>query len=155
MTVSGQTLETNLADIRPVNNDVIRHPKASLRKDGGIIVMRGNLAPEGAVIKQTAFPEKRFLHTGKARVFTSIKAVEQGLSDGTLELQEDEVLVLRYQGPKGAPGMPRNPYPAHILRPGIIRYADHYRRANIGEYPGSDGAPYRTRGRRQRPYRSR
>ena len=50
-----------------MNNDVIRHPEASLRKDGGIIVIRGNLAPEGAVIKQTAFPEKRFLHTGKAR----------------------------------------------------------------------------------------
>ncbi len=111
MTVTGQTLEKNLSGILPLENDVIRRPEASLRKDGGIIILNGNLAPEGAVVKRAAFPENRLFHTGKARVFTSIQAVEQGLSEKTIELQKDEILVLKYQGPKGAPGMPETHIP--------------------------------------------
>lgn len=106
MTVTGKNLEENLANIKPQVGDVIYSLEEPLRKDGGIVILKGNLAPEGAVVKQSAFPAKRFQHTGKARVFNSIKEVENGLAEGKLNLHDNEVLVLRYQGPKGAPGMP-------------------------------------------------
>jgi len=119
MTVSGQTLATNLADIKPIESDVIYSLDKPLQKDGGIIILRGNLAPDGAVVKQSAFPKRRFEHTGKARVFDSIKVVEKGLNEGTLSLHEDEVLVLRYQGPKGAPGMPETHIPPGFYAQGL------------------------------------
>ncbi|MBT8330229.1 MAG: dihydroxy-acid dehydratase [Desulfofustis sp.] len=119
ITVTGQTLEQNLSGILPMDNDVIRRPEASLRKDGGITIINGNLAPEGAVVKRTAFPKKRVFHTGKARVFNSIQAVELGLSEETISLHEDEILVLKYQGPKGAPGMPETHIPPIFYAKGL------------------------------------
>jgi dihydroxy-acid dehydratase len=119
LTVTGHTLEQNMSGILPMENDVIYHPEAALRKDGGISIIYGNLAPEGAVVKRTAYPQKRIFHTGKARVFTSIKEVEQGLSEETLSLHEDEILVLKYQGPKGAPGMPETHIPPIFYAKGL------------------------------------
>ena len=119
MTVTGQTLEQNLSKILPLENDVIRHPEASLRKDGGIMILNGNLAPDGAVVKRAAFPRNRLVHTGKARVFTSIQSVELGLSEKTIELDKDEILVLKYQGPKGAPGMPETHIPPAFYAMGL------------------------------------
>jgi dihydroxy-acid dehydratase len=119
MTVTGESLATNLADIKPLESDVIFSLNKPLQKEGGIVILRGNLAPDGAIVKQSAFPERRFDHTGKARVFDSIKVVEKGLSDGSLSLHEDEVLVLRYQGPKGAPGMPETHIPPVFYARGL------------------------------------
>lgn len=119
ITVSGQTLKKNLDTIHPLENDAIRHPQKALRLDGGIVIINGNLAPKGAVIKLAAFPVKRLQHIGKARVFHSIQVVERGLNDGSIELHEDEILVLKYQGPKGAPGMPETHIPPIFYAKGL------------------------------------
>lgn len=106
ITVTGNNLEENLANVKPKRNDIILGIDEPLKKDGGITILKGNLAPEGAVIKRTAFPANRFEYKGKARVFNSLIEVEEGLDDGTIVLHPDEALVIRYQGPKGGPGMP-------------------------------------------------
>ena len=119
MTVTGRSLAANLADVKPLENDVIFGLNKPLHKEGGIVILRGNLAPDGAIVKQSAFPKRRLEHTGKARVFDSIKVVEKGLNEGSLSLHEDEVLVLRYQGPKGAPGMPETHIPPIFYARGL------------------------------------
>ncbi|MCF8110114.1 MAG: dihydroxy-acid dehydratase [Desulfobacteraceae bacterium] len=119
MTVTGKSLGENLKGIKPTESDVIRSRKNALRQDGGIIIIKGNLAPEGAVIKQTAFPESRRQHTGRARVFNSIQFVERALNDGSLILNDEEVLVLKNQGPRGAPGMPETHIPPVFYARGL------------------------------------
>ncbi|MFP4573930.1 MAG: dihydroxy-acid dehydratase, partial [Desulfobacterales bacterium] len=119
MTVTGQSLGANLEGIESAESEVIRSKENALRQDGGIIIIKGNLAPEGAVIKQVAFPENRRQFTGKARVFNSIQFVERALNEGTLTLHEKEVLVLKNQGPKGAPGMPETHIPPVFYAKGL------------------------------------
>ncbi|ATW23485.1 dihydroxy-acid dehydratase [Candidatus Formimonas warabiya] len=106
MTVTGKALKDNLANIRPKSNDVISGLNDPLSNNGGITILKGNLAPGGAVVKRTAFPKNRFIHKGRARVFDSLIKVEEGLENGTITLDQSEVLIIRYTGPKGGPGMP-------------------------------------------------
>jgi len=84
-------------------DDVIRPLKNAYHREGGIAVLKGNLAPDGSVVKQTAVPEKMKQFTGKARVFNSEEAAMSALLKK--KIRGGEVVVIRYEGPKGGPGM--------------------------------------------------
>ncbi|QAS53547.1 dihydroxy-acid dehydratase [Halobacillus litoralis] len=132
LTVTGETLSENLAGIEVEENykDVIRSLSLPLHKDGGIAVIRGNIAPDGAIIKPKAASEHLLNHKGKAVVFTSLKDMEERLNDPDLDVTPDSVLVLQNGGPVGAPGMPEAgmiPIPDKLLKQGVrdmVRLSD-------------------------------
>ena len=103
LTVTGKTVAENLADINPPDPDgkIIRAVNNPIHKTGGINILKGSLAPEGAVVKTAGFDLERF--EGPARVFEREKACMDALSNG--EIQKGDVVVIRYEGPKGGPGM--------------------------------------------------
>jgi dihydroxy-acid dehydratase len=99
-------------------------------KEGGIAVLRGNLAPDGAIIKQSAASEKLMSHTGRAVVFESLDDLADRIDDPQLDVNADDVLVLKNAGPKGAPGMPEAgyiPIPRKLAQQGVkdmVRISD-------------------------------
>lgn len=103
LTVTGKTVAENLAGINPPDPDgkIIRALNNPIHKTGGISILKGSLAPEGAVVKTAGFDLEEF--TGPARVFDREAAAMQALSDG--EISAGDVIVIRYEGPKGGPGM--------------------------------------------------
>ena len=103
LTVTGKTIEENLADVEPypAGQDIIRPLDKPIKKDSHLVILRGNLAPDGAVAKITGKEGLSF--SGNARVFESEEASLKGILDGTVV--KDDVLIIRYEGPKGAPGM--------------------------------------------------
>ncbi len=103
MTINGRTLGENIAHARNRNPEVIFPRQKPLRKEGGIAVLRGSLAPGGAVIKQSAVSEKMMTHTGPARVFESEEPAREAVLAN--QIKPGEVVVIRYEGPKGGPGM--------------------------------------------------
>jgi dihydroxy-acid dehydratase len=104
LTVTGKTLEENLSGVQNRNPEVILSRQKPLRKEGGIAILRGSLAPGGAVVKQSGVSEKIMVHTGPARVFeTEVSAREAVFGN---RVKPGEVIVIRYEGPKGGPGMP-------------------------------------------------
>jgi len=102
-TVTGKNVEANLKGIRVLNEDVIRPLNSPYSPQGGIAVLRGNLAPDGAVVKQSAVSPGMQVNEGKARVFDceddAIKAILKG------KIKPGNIVVIRYEGPKGGPGM--------------------------------------------------
>lgn len=126
-TVSGKTVAENLAEVDVAyDRETIRPLAAPLRPTGGIAVLKGNLAPNGAVIKRSAASPNLLRHTGEARVFDDLAAAERYLLDENSDMDEDKVVVLRGYGPKGAPGMPEFgnylPIPPKLSRRGIHDY---------------------------------
>jgi dihydroxy-acid dehydratase len=103
MTVTGRTVAENLAEISPpdVDGEVIRAMDKPIHRTGGITILHGSLAPEGAVVKSAGFDSDVF--TGTARVFDRERAAMDALEDGTISA--GDVVVIRYEGPKGGPGM--------------------------------------------------
>jgi len=103
MTVTGRTMAENLADIAPpdVDGTIVRQLGNPIHKTGGLTILRGSLAPEGAVVKSAGFDDAVF--EGTARVFDGEQAAMEALSDGTIGA--GDVVVIRYEGPKGGPGM--------------------------------------------------
>ena len=103
LTVTGQTVAENLADIAPPDPDgkVLRALNNPIHPTGGITILRGSLAPEGAVVKTAGFDSDVF--EGTARVFDGERAAMDALEDGTIS--KGDVVVIRYEGPKGGPGM--------------------------------------------------
>jgi dihydroxy-acid dehydratase len=103
LTVTGKTLAENLEGINPPDPDgkIIRAISDPIHKTGGIAVLRGTMAPEGAVVKTAGFDLETF--TGPARVFEREAAAMQALTDG--KISAGDVVVIRYEGPKGGPGM--------------------------------------------------
>ena len=103
LTVTGSTLEENLADVQsyPEGQDIIRPLDNPIKKDSHLVILRGNLAPTGAVAKITGKEGLSF--SGSARVFESEEECLKGILDGTVV--KNDVIVIRYEGPKGAPGM--------------------------------------------------
>ena len=102
LTVTGKTMAENLADITiDLDGDVIRNISEPIHKTGGLVILRGSLAPEGAVVKSAGFDSDVF--TGKARVFDGERAAMDALEDGTIVA--GDVVVIRNEGPKGGPGM--------------------------------------------------
>ncbi|MEJ8776624.1 dihydroxy-acid dehydratase [Pseudogracilibacillus sp. ICA-222130] len=133
LTVTGKSLKENLKDVavEPEYRDVIRTVSDPLHKDGGIVVLKGNLTPDGAIIKPKAVINKKMLkHRGKAVVFTSLDDMEERINDPELEVDENSVLILQNAGPVGAPGMPEAgmiPIPNKLLKQGIrdmVRISD-------------------------------
>lgn len=133
LTVTGKSIKENLKDVavEPEYRDVIRTVKDPLHKDGGIVVLKGNLTPDGAIIKPKAVLNKKMLkHRGKAVVFTSLDDMEERINDPELEVDENSVLILQNAGPVGAPGMPEAgmiPIPNKLLKQGIrdmVRISD-------------------------------
>ncbi|RJS45041.1 dihydroxy-acid dehydratase [Nocardioides cavernaquae] len=103
LTVTGKTMAENLADIAPpnVDDDVIRAMDRPIHKSGGLTILKGTLAPEGAVVKSAGFDADVF--AGTARVFDGERAALDALAEG--KIVANDVVVIRYEGPKGGPGM--------------------------------------------------
>ncbi len=104
--MNGRTLGENLAGSSIINKDVIRPRDNALADTGGTVILRGSLAPDGAVIKITAATPRLLQHTGTAVVFKNYDDLEARINDPALPVTEDSVLVLQSAGPLGGPGMP-------------------------------------------------
>ncbi|HRY35815.1 MAG TPA: dihydroxy-acid dehydratase [Smithellaceae bacterium] len=103
MTVNGKTVAANLKTARVLNEEVIRPLAKPYSKQGGIAVLRGNLAPDGAVVKQSAVAEAMQVNEGRARVFDSEDKAITAILGG--KIKPGDIVVIRYEGPKGGPGM--------------------------------------------------
>ncbi|MGQ4429753.1 MULTISPECIES: L-arabinonate dehydratase [unclassified Streptomyces] len=129
-TVSYDTLGEQLAGARVHNDDVIRPRDNPVASEGGVAVLRGNLCPDGAVIKHIAAEPHLLRHTGPAVVFDDYRTMQRTINDPELGITADSVLVLRNAGPKGGPGMPEYgmlPLPDHLLKQGVrdmVRISD-------------------------------
>jgi dihydroxy-acid dehydratase len=111
MTVSGRTLGEEIdAAPPPWPQDVVRPFNNPLYPEGGIAVLRGNLAPDGAIVKQSAATERLMTHTGRAVVFENMEDLVARIDHPDLDVHADDILVMRNAGPKGAPGMPESGY---------------------------------------------
>jgi dihydroxy-acid dehydratase len=103
LTVTGKTVGENIKAARVLDDEVIRPLKNPYTKEGGIAILRGNLAPDGAVVKQSAVAENMLVNEGKARVFDSEDDAIAAIMGG--KIKPGDVVVIRYEGPKGGPGM--------------------------------------------------
>ena len=127
MTVTGKTVGENLkhADYA-YDRKVIRSQEDPIAPVGGMCILKGNLAPNGAVIKRSAATERLLHHRGPAKVFDDLAVAEKWLADETSDVDENTVIVLRGYGPKGAPGMPEFgnylPVPPALHKKGIDDY---------------------------------
>jgi L-arabonate dehydrase len=130
LTVNGKTMGENTAEASCWNREVIRPLSSPLREHAGIAVLRGNLAPDGAVIKPSAATPRLLKHIGRAVVFEDIEHFKLRVEDPDLPVDENSVMVLKGSGPKGYPGMPEvgnMPLPPKLLARGItdlVRISD-------------------------------
>ncbi|MFK3730137.1 L-arabinonate dehydratase [Streptomyces sp. NPDC088090] len=129
-TVSHATLREQLDGALVHDDDVIRAREKPLAAEGGLAVLRGNLCPDGAVVKHVAMEQKFLRHTGPAVVFDDYRTMQRTIDDPALGITADHVLVLRGAGPKGGPGMPEYgmlPIPKYLLEQGVrdmVRISD-------------------------------
>ncbi|MDT9681371.1 L-arabinonate dehydratase [Streptomyces sp. TRM76323] len=129
-TVAHATLREQLAGALVHNTEVIRTREKPLADEGGLAVLRGNLCPDGAVIKHIAAEQHLLRHTGPAVVFDDYRTMQRTINDPALGITPDHVLVLRNAGPKGGPGMPEYgmlPIPDYLLKQGVrdmVRISD-------------------------------
>lgn len=130
MTVNGHTIADNISDAECFNDDVIRPLDQPLVDQGGLAILRGNLAPNGAVIKPSAATASLLKHTGKAVVFEDIEHYKSRIEDPDLDIDASSVMVLKNCGPKGYPGMAEvgnMGLPAKLLKQGVtdmVRISD-------------------------------
>ena len=103
MTCTGQTMGERLDQTTPVENDIIKTMEKPQKAEGGIAVLYGSLAPDGAVVKQSGVKPSMYHFKGKARVFNSMEETDEAVSQGLVA--PGSVIVIRYEGPKGGPGM--------------------------------------------------
>jgi L-arabonate dehydrase len=130
LTANGKTMGENIADAPVWNRDVIKAFDTPFKANAGIAILRGNLAPDGAVIKPSAATPKLLKHRGKAVVFETIEEFKAKIDDPDLDIDENSVMVLKGCGPKGYPGMAEvgnMALPPKILKKGItdmVRISD-------------------------------
>ena len=130
ITVTGKSIAENVANAECYRPEVIRTVAAPLHPEGGTVVLRGNLAPDGAVFKQTAASPHLLKHRGPAYVFEDIEQMRAEINRDDLPVTKDTVLVMKNCGPKGAPGFPewgQIPMPKVLLNQGIndmVRISD-------------------------------
>ena len=130
LSVTGKTLGENVASATCFDRKVIRPLDAPLKPEGGTVILKGNLAPHGAVLKQSAASPHLLKHQGRAVVFENYPDLLERVDDPGLDVDESSVLVLKSGGPKGAPGMPEwgdLPIPAKLLKAGVrdmVRLSD-------------------------------
>ncbi|MBT5733178.1 dihydroxy-acid dehydratase [bacterium] len=103
-TVTGKTLGETIKDAENLNNDVIRTIENAFSDEGGLAVLYGNIAPKGSIVKTAAVDKNMILFKGPARIYESQDDAQEGILKG--EVEEGDVVVIRYEGPKGGPGMP-------------------------------------------------
>jgi dihydroxy-acid dehydratase len=103
-TITGKTLGESIAKAKNLNPEIIRSVREPFSKEGGLAVLYGNIAPNGSVVKTGAVDEKMLIHEGPARIYNSQEEASDGILNG--EVLSGEVVVIRYEGPKGGPGMP-------------------------------------------------
>ena len=129
-TVNGKTIGENIRGAHPLNDTVIRSREGALSPEGGIAILHGNLAPNGAVIKQTTASPQLMQHRGRAFVFETRDQMLAQIDRDDLPVDRDTVLVMRNCGPKGAPGFPEwghIPMPRKLLHEGVtdmVRISD-------------------------------
>ncbi|WP_327749062.1 L-arabinonate dehydratase [Streptomyces europaeiscabiei] len=129
-TVAFDTMREQLDGALVHNDDVIRTRDNPVATEGGVAVLRGNLCPDGAVIKHISAEPHLLKHTGPAVVFDDYRTMQRTINDPELGITADSVLVLRNSGPKGGPGMPEYgmlPIPDHLLKQGVrdmVRISD-------------------------------
>jgi len=122
LTVTGRPLVSYLEDARIWDDEVIARRNSPIAPEAGVAVLRGNLAPTGAVIKPAAASTHLLQHRGRALVFDSIEDMHARIDDPTLDVDADSILVLRGCGPRGYPGMPEvanMPLPKKLLEQGV------------------------------------
>jgi L-arabonate dehydrase len=130
LTVNGQAIWANVKDAQCWNREVITPFKSPFKKNTGIKVLRGNLCPDGAIIKPSAATPKLLKHRGRAVVFENIEDFHKRIDDPKLDIDESCIMVLKYCGPKGYPGMAEvgnMPLPPKLLKKGItdmVRISD-------------------------------
>lgn len=130
LTVTGRTLGENLEGAEVYNDDVIRPLSNPVYKEGSLAVLRGNLCPDGAVIKPAACDPRFYLHEGPALVFDSYPEMKAAVDDEDLDIGPDTVMVLRNAGPQGGPGFPEwgmLPIPKALIKQGhrdMLRISD-------------------------------
>ena len=130
LTVTGRTLGEEIDAVRAFAQDVVRPLANPIFPQGGIAVLRGNLAPGGAIIKQSAASAALMRHEGRAVVFENAEDLARRVDDEALDVKADDILVLKNIGPKGAPGMPEAgylPIPRKLARAGVkdmVRISD-------------------------------
>ena len=130
LTVNGKTIWENNQDAPCWNRDVIHGFRSPFKKDAGIAVLRGNLCPEGAIIKPSAATPKLMTHRARAVVFESIEDFHRRIDDPKLDIDENCMMVLKNCGPKGYPGMAEvgnMPLPPKLLKKGVtdmVRISD-------------------------------
>lgn len=130
MTVSGHSVGENIANAQVHNDDVIRDITNPVYTGGALAVLKGNLAPEGCVIKPGACEERLRKHTGPALVFDDYPSMKEAIDDEALDVTADHVLILRNAGPQGGPGMPEwgmLPIPTKLVKQGVrdmVRLSD-------------------------------
>jgi dihydroxy-acid dehydratase len=130
LTVNGKTIGENTRDAACYNRDVIKKTSEPLKAEAGIAVLRGNLCPDGAIIKPSAATEALMKHRGRAVVFETIEDFHARVDSLDLQIDETSVMVLKNCGPRGYPGMPEVgnlPLPAKLLQRGItdvVRISD-------------------------------
>lgn len=129
-TVNGKTLGENIEGAEVYNDEVIRTRDNSMSDEGGLVVLKGNICPDGAVIKHTAADPKFYNHTGPAVVFESHPDLLARIDDPDLDVTADSVIVMKNAGPVGGPGMPEwgmLPIPKKLLKAGVrdmVRISD-------------------------------
>ena len=130
MTITGRSLGENIATARVNLDDIIRPLDNPISSEPGLAILRGNLAPEGCVMKPSAADRRLVKHEGKAVVFEDIRDMNARIDDPDLDVDRDSVLVLKMGGPMGAPGMPEwgsLPIPKKLLAQGVrdmVRVSD-------------------------------
>lgn len=130
LTITGKTMAENLEGAEVYNDDVIRPLSNPVYKEGSLAVLRGNLCPDGAVIKPAACDPKYYKHQGPALVFDSYPEMKKAVDDENLDITPDTVMVLRNAGPQGGPGMPEwgmLPIPKALIKQGhrdMLRISD-------------------------------
>ncbi|HHU93379.1 MAG TPA: dihydroxy-acid dehydratase [Halanaerobiaceae bacterium] len=103
ITVTGKTIRENLQEVKDIDYNVIRPLDNPYHKEGGLAVLSGNIAPDGAVVKQAAVAEEMLIHEGPARVFKGEEAASEAISSG--KIKPGDVVVITHEGPRGGPGM--------------------------------------------------
>ena len=122
MTVTGKTLGENIGDAKVYNDDVIRPLDNPIYAEGALAVLRGNIAPDGCVIKPSACAPRYLKHTGPALVFDDYPSMKKAVDDPNLEVTADHIMILRNAGPQGGPGMPEwgmLPIPTKLVKQGV------------------------------------
>ncbi|MHA1510286.1 MAG: dihydroxy-acid dehydratase [Promethearchaeota archaeon] len=137
ITTSGKSIEQIAENAQNLNTDVIHPLSNPISSHGGLAVLKGNLAPEGSIVKESAVNPKMLKHSGPAKVFESEESVKEALMND--EVKPGDVLVIRYEGPKGSPGMREMSIPAAILIG--MGLGDSVAMVTDGRYSGASRGP--------------